>query len=179
MGVVASLFGVLEKVIAEHDQMHGEGHDDCLPGTQDVPMTNEKRAELLYVFHEGRKHGILDDEDELDLEMAVGTAAGDPESFGWPDTTTMAQRIGIVVLSSALNEVLNQMGPNTKVKLRVASGEGGLPPDLQKLVQEGRGLIVEMSGEVVNAEYDHPEPAGPKTAEPEDDPAYWLKRGYL
>lgn len=103
MGKVAHVFAEIEKFYTEH----AAEHPDCkMTEPLAFPLDNNMRSTLLAMVNEGRKAGVLDDEDEIDLEVAIGTA-GDVENSGWPDTTPQWQRLAVAAAMAFLAEALD------------------------------------------------------------------------
>lgn len=109
MGHVAECFAAVRDKWDEHVKDHTDDpdSDDCgVSKPEAFAITDAIRADMLFVVNESVKKGLLDPEDEIDLEVAIGTA-GDPEAFGWPSSTEPWQRFAVAGIIASLGDAVN------------------------------------------------------------------------
>lgn len=164
MGKVSNLF----TEVKEFYDHHAEEHPDCrMLAPEAFAITDSLRATMLTMVNEGRRAGILEPEDEVDLEIAIGTV-GEPENFGWPDTTPHWQRFGVASALAMLAEALNDSkDPFDAIMEDLAGRVGGAVASSQ------------LSSVVEALKHAHDvRSRKPETTESQDA-VDWLKKGYL
>lgn len=162
-------------------QEHKMEHPDC-PVMQDdaFPLTDGQRAEFLGLIATSAKDGLISPEDEMQLEIAVGTY-GEPEKFGWPDTTTNLEKVAVI-------------GILGRLLVSAHGGPGGMAlealAEAIKEAREGGSTIPEEGVSFRHGDSEvHLIPVPPQLAnllgqkqppsDPEEDAADWFRRGYL
>lgn len=184
MGRIAEIFATLEAAAKEHL----EEHPDCdIVKADKVFLDDEKRASLLFLVDKGRKEEMLDWEDEIDLEMAIGTS-GDPMNSGWPDTTSSSQKVATLGVCSAIKAAIEYTGTSVQLQSLIADVLGTLqhssPQDLdlaQHLSVLQKPEAADLPKELTDLLRDAAKERGTTFVEPEpkEEDVDWLRRGYL
>lgn len=138
------------------------------------------RAHLLFLVNDAVKAGLLKDEERDELDRVIGTT-GDAVNGGWPSTTSAPNKAAVALLSFVLDQVVHGDGDDGPGDLsmqaemfRRALDESdpsvSLNPDMPTEIGKAvRGVVAKV---VEDAGLELPKP-------PDDDPAEWLRRGYL
>lgn len=172
----------VEQVLRELQEAweeHKLEHPDCPAMADDAfPLTDPERAEFLGLIAESAKRGLISPEDEMELEVAVGTY-GEPECFGWPATTTNLERLAVVGILGKLFMALHG-GPGglvleTLAEAIKAAREGGVPEEGFSFQSGDTTVHMIPVPDEIAKQFEK------KLTKPsdDDDAADWFKQGYL
>jgi hypothetical protein len=111
---------------------HRQDHPDCeMFNPERYAITDESRITMLHLVNEAEVQGMLNPEEHLLLEMAIGSK-GDPENGGWPATTGIHQIAATGAWLSTLRSAL--VGENVISRLAELLRVGEVSGDVEVMV---------------------------------------------